>query len=114
MARRKGEGRLIECFWTRKLTDRVLLLLGTCFFLGFLLYRGERQLLGLWCPAWLTRALSRWLPRAMARVEVSAMKGNQNASSVSSKASAMSLCLDTNPVLRVVWTRERKARCQHL
>lgn len=107
------EKRLIEWFWTGKSTDRVLLLLGTCFFLGLLLCRGERQLQGLWCPVWLTRALSRWLPRAMAQVEVSAMKGNRNASSVSSMASAMSLCLDRNPLLRVVWMKERKARCQH-
>lgn len=59
-----------------EVTDGVLLFLGTLFFLVLLLCRMSIRFKGfLGCPARLTRALSRWLPRAMALVEVSAMQG---------------------------------------
>ena len=40
------------------------------------------------CVARLTRALSRWLPRAMAMVEVSAMRGNEDGQNLITKMSA--------------------------
>lgn len=89
-----------------ELTDSVLLFLGTCFFLVFLLrsmsiiFRGA-----FFGPAQLTRALSRWLPRAMARVEVSAMKGNRDTQRMSAESSAMNSCLSSGPDLRVVENR---------
>ena len=36
----------------------------------------------------LTRALSRWLPRAMAMVEVSAMRGNEDSQKLVTKISS--------------------------
>ena len=98
----------MEGVFGSKMTDSVLLLLGTLFFLVFLLRRVSIGFKGSCVPARLTRALSRWLPRAMAQGEVSAMRRNQGTQKLDAEASVMGPYTELG--LRRVWN-ERK-RCQ--